>query len=71
MAQAASSTPPTNLPPAGVRATADQICSLYQISRTTWWRWSKAPNFPAPVRFGRTVRWDIAAVDAFLTGKEG
>ncbi|EMA2591855.1 helix-turn-helix transcriptional regulator [Pseudomonas aeruginosa] len=50
--------------------TVQQLCRLYQVSRTTWWRWSKAPGFPAPVRFGRAVRWDAAAVEAFLTQRE-
>lgn len=50
-----------------VRATAAQLCARYQISRTTWWRWAKSPGFPKPVRFGRSVRWDPAAVEAFLT----
>ncbi|WOT75949.1 helix-turn-helix domain-containing protein [Pseudomonas aeruginosa] len=51
-------------------STVQQLCRLYQVSRTTWWRWSKAPGFPAPVRFGRAVRWDAAAVEAFLTQRE-
>ncbi|KAA5846520.1 helix-turn-helix domain-containing protein [Pseudomonas chlororaphis] len=60
-----------NLPRAGIRATTEQLCTLYQISRTTWWRWSKAENFPTPLRAGRILRWDAEAVDAFLTGKKG
>lgn len=62
---------PADIPQPGVRATAEQLCRLYQISRTTWWRWSKSPNFPTPIRFGRTVRWDANAVDAFLTRQDG
>lgn len=50
-------------------ATATQLCTKYQVSRTTWWRWSKAADFPAPARYGHTVRWHTEAVDAFLTGQ--
>lgn len=59
-----------NLPIPGARGTAAQFCTKYQISRTTFWRWSQAPGFPAPMRFGRSVRWDAEAVDAFLTQAE-
>ncbi len=60
-----------NLPIPGARGTAAQFCTKYQISRTTFWRWSQAPGFPAPMRFGRSVRWDAEAVDTFLTQQEG
>ena len=56
-----------NLPIPGTRATTAQCCAKYQVSRTTWWRWTKIPGFPQPLRFGRAVRWDIEVVDAFLT----
>ncbi|MFC3940088.1 AlpA family phage regulatory protein [Pseudomonas gingeri NCPPB 3146 = LMG 5327] len=55
-----------NLPIPGIRATTAQCCAKYQISRTTWWRWSQSPGFPRPLRFGRSVRWDVDEVDAFL-----
>ena len=47
-----------------------KLCERYQVSRTTFWRWSKAPGFPSPVRFGRSVRWNPEFVDAFLTRRE-
>lgn len=50
------------------KATCKEICELYQISRQTLWRMAKNPDFPAPYRIGRAVRWDVAAVDAFLSG---
>ena len=62
-----NNTPRPNLPGTGIRATTEQLCAFYQISRVTWWRWSKAENFPAPLRAGRILRWDANAVDAFLT----
>lgn len=51
-------------------ATGQQLCARYQISRTTWWRWSTTSGFPLPIRFGRTVRWDVNAVEAYLTQQE-
>lgn len=59
-----------NLPKPGSRATTTQLCAYYQVSRTTWWRWSKSPGFPEPIRFGRSVRWDPAPVEAFLIRQE-
>lgn len=56
--------------PTAVWATAQQLCARYQISRTTWWRWSTTSGFPAPIRFGRAIRWDINAVEAYLTRLE-
>ncbi|MDT4811422.1 hypothetical protein FQZ97_443610 [compost metagenome] len=60
-----------NLPIPGARATTAQLCTKYQVSRTTFWRWSRSEGFPAPIRFGRSVRWDTAAVDTFLMAQEG
>lgn len=59
--------PSFNLPIPGAHATAAQCCVKYQVSRTTWWRWNQVPGFPQPLRLGRLVRWDVEAVDAFLT----
>ena len=56
-----------NLPIPGTLATSAQCCAKYQISRTTWWRWTKTPGFPQPSRLRRAIRWDVEAVDAFLT----
>lgn len=60
----------SKMPIPGARATAAQLCAKYQVSRATWWRWSKTPGFPVPIRFGRSVRWDPEPVDAFLTNQE-
>lgn len=71
MAQTATrSTDVPNLPIPGTRATAAQLCARYQVSRSTWWRWSKTPGFPEPIRFGRSVRWEPETVDAFLIRQE-
>lgn len=68
MAQLATSTTPVapNLPIPGAFGTSEQLCSRFQISRTTLWRWSKSAGFPEPIRFGRSVRWPVEAVEAFL-----
>lgn len=50
---------------------AAKLCERYQVSRTTWWRWSQSPGFPAPLSFGRSKRWNPAETDAYLTSQEG
>lgn len=37
-----------------------------EISRTTWWRWTKTPGFPEPIRFGKSVRWPVEEVEQYL-----
>lgn len=56
--------------PEPVFASAKQLWTRYQISRSTWWRWTKAPSFPAPVRLGHTVRWNVKEVDRYLTRRK-
>lgn len=56
-----------DLPKPGTFATTAQLCNRFQVSRTTWWRWSKTGGFPIAVRFGRSVRWPVEAVESFLT----
>lgn len=71
MAQTAiSNTDVISLPIPGARATAAQLCAKYQVSRSTWWRWSKTPGFPEPIRFGRSVRWEPESVESFLRSQE-
>lgn len=60
-----------NLPIPGTYGTSAQFCTKYQVSRTTWWRWTQSPGFPCAIRFGRSVRWSSEAVDSFLTQQEG
>ncbi|VVM57622.1 hypothetical protein PS645_01085 [Pseudomonas fluorescens] len=59
-----------NLPIPGTFGTTAQLCTRYQVSRTTWWRWSQMPGFPRAVRFGRSVRWPVESIEAFLTPQE-
>lgn len=48
------------------KAPAHFFCDRYQIGRTTWWRMTKQDGFPAAIRFGRAVRWDLSEVEAYL-----
>ena len=57
-------------PPEPVWATAKQLWTRYQISRSTWWRISKTAGFPDSVRLGRAVRWNVEAVDKYLMRKK-
>lgn len=41
----------------------------YQVSATTWWRLSKDEGFPAPIRIGRRVRWNVSECDLFITNR--
>lgn len=59
------------LPIPGAFATTAQLCNRYQVSRTTWWRWSQTAGFPRPIRFGRSVRWSVEAIEAFLFQQKG
>lgn len=46
------------------------LCLALQVSRTTLWRWSKDPSFPAPIKRGAIVLWDAEAVEQWLEGGE-
>ena len=43
-----------------------ELAKLLGVSRTSLWSWRKAGTFPAPVRLGSCLRWDLAAVSRFL-----
>ena len=70
MAQTTTHNTASSLPIPGTFGTTAQLCTKYQVSRTTWWRWSQTEGFPKPISFGRSVRWDDSAVEAFLTQQE-
>ena len=41
-----------------------QVAARYAVSRTTIWRWSKATEFPVPVRLGPgTTRWRLSELE--------
>lgn len=57
-------------PEKDVYAAAGFFCEKFKISRTTWWRITKSQGFPHPVRFGRSVRWNVKSVISFLNKGE-
>ena len=61
----------SDMPVPGAFGTTTQLCNRLQISRTTLWRWLQMTGFPRPVRFGRSVRWPVEAIEAFLNQQEG
>lgn len=46
--------------------TAEQLAEFLGISRATVWRLHAAGRVPAPIRFGRAVRWDQWTVEEWL-----
>lgn len=41
-----------------------QVAARYAVSRTMIWRWSKATEFPDPVRLGLgTIRWRLSDLE--------
>ncbi|MBE1282142.1 MAG: helix-turn-helix domain-containing protein [Rhodobacteraceae bacterium] len=57
-------TPLTNPPD---MMTPDEVAAQLRVSRRTLDRYVKAGDFPAPRRWGRTVRWPKSVVDQHLT----
>jgi excisionase family DNA binding protein len=52
-------------------ATFREICALLRISRVTGHRWRNDPamHFPAPIRLGRTVRFDLDEIERWLNSR--
>ncbi len=50
-------------------ATSAEVCARFGISQPTLHRWTKnRPGFPKPLRLSsRMVRYDIAAIDRYLS----
>ena len=46
-----------------------QAAEYFGITRQTLWRWSKEDGFPQPLKRGRVVRYNIAAIQAWLNGE--
>lgn len=42
----------------------------FQISEMTLWRWRQEDTFPKPLKRGRTVLYDLAAIEQWLNGAE-
>ncbi len=41
----------------------------FKISEMTLYRWRHSDGFPKPVKRGRVVLYDIAAIDRWLSGE--
>lgn len=52
---------PPGLPPRGLTRT--QAAAFAGVSPTKFDELVRAGTFPQPVRFGRSVRWDVAAMN--------
>lgn len=48
---------------------AQQLMAHFGISRSTWWSWRQLRGFPAPLLPGHLARWDLKAVDAFMSNQ--
>jgi predicted DNA-binding transcriptional regulator AlpA len=45
----------------------DEVCSLLQISRSTFWRWRRYDNFPKPtVKSRGGKKWKFSDIEAWL-----
>ncbi len=47
------------------------VVRLTGLSKTTIYELVRAQKFPAPVRFGRAVRWSLRAVSAWVETRKG
>lgn len=56
---------PTQAVQAGT-LTVIQLAQFLGVSRATVWRLHAAEKLPAPIRFGRAVRWDRWTVEEWL-----
>lgn len=51
------------------RTRPKQTAAHFQVSLMTLHRWRKQHEFPQPLKRGRVVLYDIAAIDAWLAGE--
>lgn len=58
--------PDTPKAPPRLTLTAEQVAETLGISRATVWRMHAAGKLPAPVRFGRAVRWERYTIEEWL-----
>ena len=49
--------------------TTRQLCERYQVSRTTLTRWRESFGFPAPLKVGRTLRFDPLTVEVWVESR--
>jgi len=67
-AAAAPSPEPTRGPaPEPLLLRARDAAALCRVSLATWWRWDALARMPAPVRFGKTVRWRRPELESWIS----
>lgn len=44
-----------------------QAAEHFGVSDMTLWRWRKCPKFPQPLKRGRVVLYDTAAIERWLS----
>lgn len=57
---------PEPTPPVRLLSLADLQRKLGGLSRTSVWALRRSPDFPAPVTFGKAVRYVECEIDAWL-----
>ena len=50
-------------------STPKSVADHFEISTQTLWRWRKEDGFPQPLKRGQVVRYNIAAIEAWLNGE--
>ncbi len=46
---------------------ADVLAEKLDVHRVTIRKWQTSGKIPAPIRIGRTVKWRLSEVDAWIT----
>ena len=49
---------------------ADQVCDLLKIAKSTLWRWERTiEGFPQPIKIGRTIRYSENDLHEYLVSQ--
>lgn len=49
--------------------TIQDIMQMFSVTKQTVYRWVRTGKFPPPITVGRSSRWRVKDVDAFLSRK--
>lgn len=61
----------TNQTNTSILARTKETCDYFKVSHMTIYRWRKESDFPQPYKRGRTVLFNIPAIEQWLAGGEG
>jgi len=50
--------------------TINDVCNVFQCSKSTVWRWVAAGSFPKPLKFGGTSRWTDSSLKQAIHAAE-